>query len=200
VVVAAVNDRGATTAGDPPDVWFPAAYQEVIAVAGVNLDGKPSQTSQPAAGVDLLGPDVGAITGGPAGEGHYSVGGSAVGAAYVAGTAALLRSYRPALTRAQARERMELTAEHLPGVAHSATAGAGTIDPYAALSVVDPALAARVISPPPDRVVLPAPPAPDPAVIRARLLGSAIATVTLVVLGAIATIQTRRRRLRSRRA
>jgi membrane-anchored mycosin MYCP len=196
VVVAAVNDRPATLAGEPPDVWYPAAYQDVIAVAGVNLDGEPTPASQSAAGVDLLAPGVSAVAGGPAGDGHYVVGGSAVAAAYVAGAAALLRSYRPALTRTQVRERLELTAEHPPGSARSAAAGVGTIDPYAALSAVDPAQAARIVSAPVERAVLPTRPVPDPVVARSRLLGGAIAAVTVVVLGATSTVHTRRRRLR----
>jgi membrane-anchored mycosin MYCP len=200
VVVAAVNDRAATMSGQQPDVWYPAAYQDVIAVAGVNVDGTPSQDSPPGANVDLLAPDVNAVTGGPVGDGHYTVGGSAVAAAYVAGAVALLRSYRPALNYTQVRERLELTAEHPSGAARTATAGAGTIDPYAALSAVDPAQAAQLSSPPPQRVVLPAPPAPDSVIARARLLGGVIVVFTIAVLGAIATIGTRRRRLRARRA
>jgi hypothetical protein len=193
VVIAPINDRPAATADAPPAVWYPAAYDEVIAVAGVNFDGTPSQSSDPAAGVDLLAPDVDAMAGGPTGEGHYRIGGPAAAAASVAGTAALLRGYRPALTRAQVRERLELTAEHPPGTARNATAGAGTIDPYAALATVDPAQATQSVSPPRERAVLPVRPAPDPVVARAGLLGVAIAGFTVVVLAALAIIRSRRR-------
>jgi len=199
VVVAAVNDQTATTAGEPPPVWYPAAYQDVIAVAGVNLDGTPSQATQEAAGVDLLAPDADAIAGGPAGDGHYRVGGNAVAAAYVAGASALLRSYRPALNRAQVRERLELTAEHPPGAARTATAGAGTVDPYAALFAVDPAQSARIVSAPREPVVLPTPPEPDPVIARAALLAGVIAALTFVMLTAITTVGSRRRRLRGPR-
>jgi hypothetical protein len=197
VVVAAVNDQATTSTGDQPDVWYPAAYPDVIAVAGVNIDGTPSQASPPAAGVDLLAPDVNAVTGAPVGDGHYTVGGTAVAAAYVAGTVALLRSYRPTLNRAQIRDRLELTAEHPPGNTRTATAGAGTIDPYAALSSIDPTQATQTTSAPPQPLVLPTPATPNPTTARARLLGSATIAVTILVLAVIATITTRRRRLQT---
>ena len=188
VVVAAINDSQAAP-GRQYDVWYPAAYEPVIAVGGVDMNGAPMVAAPATAGVDLLAPAEGAISCGPAGNGHYVVGGPAVAAAYVAGAAALIRSYRRELTQAQVRERLELTAEHPPGRTRTAPAGAGTIDPYAAVVNVAPVLGSRSVAPPRARVVLPTPPAADPALRRASVVASVIAAGAVGALAIAAMVR-----------
>ena len=54
VIIAPVNDRPAPAPGAPLAVYYPAAYEQVIAVGGVNAIGGATEASAAAAGVDLL--------------------------------------------------------------------------------------------------------------------------------------------------
>ncbi|MET7394087.1 S8 family serine peptidase [Dactylosporangium sp. NPDC005572] len=179
VVVAAVNDRSEAGSGGAPAVWYPAAYPSVVAVNGVDADGMPIVAAASAAGVDLVAPGADAVTVGPSGPGHYRVGGTAVAAAYVAGVAALVRSYRPQLTQAEVRQRLELTAERPPALVP--TLGAGTVDAYAAVAAVDPAQARR-FSGQPSAVDMPVAAPADPAVARSGWIAAAIAAATVLAL------------------
>lgn len=194
VLVAATSDqRGADQPGQPV-VWYPAGFEQVVAVGGIDHDGKPTEPTVEESGVDLVGPGAEAVGVGPSGPGHYRVGGPAVAAAYVAGAAALVRAYRPALTSGQIRERLELTAEHAPGQRRTPAVGAGVVDPYAAVSVVDPGQATRPVEPRPAPAVLPVAAPPDRAVARAGLVGAAVGAGTLLALAAAITIRAGRRR------
>ncbi|WP_329110970.1 S8 family serine peptidase [Micromonospora sp. NBC_01699] len=194
VLVAAISDqRGASQAGTPV-VWYPAGFEQVVAVGGIDADGKPTEPVVEKSGVDLVAPGVAAVSVGPSGPGHYRIGGAAVAAAYVAGAAALVRSYRPAMTSAEIRARLELTAEHPPGVARTPALGAGVLDPYGAVSVLDPGQAARPVAPRPAPAVLPVVPPADPAVGRAAGVGAAVGVGTLLALAAAVTIRAGRRR------
>lgn len=192
VLVAPINDQSSQTPG-VPSTFYPAAYKDVTAVGGFDTEGRTHASPPPAAGLDLLAPAAGAVVPGPAG-GHYQVGGLAVAAAYVAGTAALVRSYHPTLGQAQVRRRLELTAERPAATTRAAGAAAGTIDPYAAVADIDPERGARHVAAPHEPVVLPAPPPPDPAVLRAALAATALAVATLAVLATGAVVRARRRR------
>ncbi|MFD0746532.1 hypothetical protein ACFQ1L_35305 [Phytohabitans flavus] len=88
----------------------------------MNAAGK-ADAGGPDAGVDLLAPVTGAVGPSPSGPGHYAVGGPAVAASYVAGTAALLRAYRPELSQEEVRRRLIATAEP------ASPAAAGTAKP-----------------------------------------------------------------------
>jgi len=116
------------------------------------------------AGVDLSAPGAAAFSIAPTGPGHYAVSGNAVAAAYVAGTVALVRAYRPQLHQAEVRDRLKHLAEPASGGPDPAQ-GAGTVDAYAAVAAVSadrqPVSApvagpVRMISPPgtPARVVI----------------------------------------------
>ena len=63
----------------------------------------------------------------------------AYAAAYVAGTVALLRSYRPTLDPDQIATRLILTASHAGSAGHDPQLGWGALDAYAALSANLPA-------------------------------------------------------------
>ncbi|GIJ62450.1 S8 family serine peptidase [Virgisporangium aurantiacum] len=185
LVVAPVNDRTRGEAGRPPAAWFPAADPQVLAVGGVAVDGKPTEVTGPAAGVDVLAPAQGAVVPGPSGIGHYGVGGTGVAAAFVAGAAALVRAAHPELSEAAVRTRLLDTAER-PG-----TGGPGTVDPYAAATTVDVASGQRTV---PDRppVSLPEASAGDPAVTRAWLLCGTLGGATLLALVVLWLVRTRR--------
>jgi membrane-anchored mycosin MYCP len=168
-------------AGTDPQsaVSYPAGYPQVLSVTD----------SGAVPGADLSVPVDGAYSLGPAGSGHYRVGGPAVAAAYVAGTAALLRTYRPQLHWTQVRDRLVSTAE--PPAA--GTAGAGILDPYAAvagLSTRRPAAAAPAGA----AVTLPLPPPGDPAVRAAGIAGSVLLAVAAGLAALVVTVRSARRR------
>ncbi|PZG14873.1 type VII secretion-associated serine protease mycosin [Micromonospora craterilacus] len=187
LVVAPVNDRAPAVAGQPPPAWFPAAYPEVLAIGGVDLDGRATERPAKDGGPDVLAPGVGAVVPGPEGPGVYAVGGPAVAAAYAAGTAALVRAYHPDLTAEQVRDRLLATAERPPGAA------VGTVDPYSAVAAIDPEGAARIVRHGVAPVVVPVAVPPDDALARARLVTAAIVTLTLLVAALFAVRHGRRR-------
>lgn len=176
-IVAPVDDAHPAIQGQVPAVWYPAAYDQVIAVGGFGTDGQPTAPMPAASGVDVLAPAAGAVVPGPTGPGGYSVGGSSVAAAYVAGTMALLRSRYPDATAAELKDRLVLTAEPAPG-----TPGAPALDPYAAVNTVDPGRAAVPVPAARQPVVLPAPTPPDPTIARAWLVSGAVVVVIGLVL------------------
>jgi hypothetical protein len=189
LVVAPVDDGPAGTPGQPPPVWYPAAYPQVLAVGGVDIDGRATVRAPAAAGLDVLAPGKDAVVPGPSGAGHYTVGGTAVAAAHVAGAAALLRGYHPELTAAQVRDRLVATAERAP------FAPAGTVDPYAAMTTLDPGAAARPVRVDASPVTVATAPPADPAVARAGLVAAAATVVALLVAAGVWIRRGRRRRV-----
>ncbi|MET7753037.1 S8 family serine peptidase, partial [Micromonospora sp. NPDC005367] len=138
VLVAAVSDETKPT-GSTQQVrpWFPAAHPDVVAVGGVDAKGVPTEKSPPEAGADLLAPAADAVSVAPRGNGHYSVAGPAVAAAYTAGAAALIRAHYPKLSQADVRRRLELSAEHPLGTWPAPGVGYGTLDLYNALTALE---------------------------------------------------------------
>lgn len=191
LVVAPVDDGPASTTGQPPPVWYPAAYPQVLAVGGVDANGRGTVLALPASGLDVLAPAKDAVVPGPTGAGHYTVGGTAVAAAHVAGAAALVRGYHPELTAAQVRDRLVSTAERTP------YAPAGTVDPYAAMTTLDPGAATRPVRLDPGAVSVATAPPADPAVARSGLLAAGI-TVVALLIGAGVRIRRGHRRPASR--
>jgi hypothetical protein len=192
LVVAAVSGQ----AENP--VWYPAAYDTVLAVNGEQADGTATAALPAAAGVDLVAPGVDAVSVAPSGDGQYAVSGSAVAAAYTAGAAALLRSAQPGLTARQVRARLEATAEHPLRKADLASRGAGAVDAYAAVAGLGPEPSLLPEQPAP--LVLPQPPAADRAPRVAALVSAATVAATGLALAALAWIrQVRRARLKPAR-
>ncbi|MFG2042289.1 S8 family serine peptidase [Dactylosporangium sp. NPDC048998] len=190
LVVAPVNDGPSNLPGQPPPAWYPAAYPEVLAVGGVGPDGRATTSTGAASEPDVLAPGVGAVVPGPTGPGQYSVGGTAIAAAYAAGAAALVRAYYPDLTAAEVTRRLLVTAERPPH------AVAGTIDPYAAVSMIEPDEATRTVHRDANPVSVALRPPADPAIARARLVSIAVAVTT--VLSAVLLWTWRARRARTR--
>jgi hypothetical protein len=199
VVVAPVAGRGGGDVGAEQVVWYPAAFEPVLAVGGVSPQGLPTEPSPARAGVDLVAPSSGAVTAGPAG-GHYSVGGPAVAAAFVAATAALVRAYVPTLSQAQVCRRLRLTAERPPAGARAAVAlGAGEVDPYAAVTAIAPQEATVPVSGDgPARVTLPGtPPAGRAGTVAALAAAGTVAAAAIAFATVTTVIHGRRRRWRS---
>ncbi|MBB2940609.1 hypothetical protein FB565_000313 [Actinoplanes lutulentus] len=184
VAAATIAGQQSVTAGQTPPVSYPAAYPLVLSVseAGADLSGQQ---------VDLIAPAAGAYSIGPTGDGHYRVGGPAVAAAYVAGTAALVRSYHPGLRWAQVHERLLSTAE----APAAGTTGPATLDAYAAVAALT---SPRPPAAPPrgGAVTMPMPSPGDPAVRAAGIAGSVLLLGGVVLAALIVTVRSVRRRRR----
>jgi membrane-anchored mycosin MYCP len=123
--------------GDATGPFYPAAYPEVLSVSDLGPGGTPPEHAS-AGRIDLTAPGDAVMSVGPGGTGDFTATGPSYAAAIVAGTAALALGYRPGLTVAALRDRLETTAYH-PGTAMpDAVFGYGTVDPVAAVSAVLP--------------------------------------------------------------
>ncbi|WP_327113393.1 S8 family serine peptidase [Streptomyces sp. NBC_01341] len=129
IVAAAVPDAPQRTSSEAPvprDYW-PAAEPEVLSVVDIDAGGtRPDDALLPRS-ADMAAPGDGVVGIGPGGKGHFIGSGASLAAAYVAGTAALVRSMHPGLS-AQA------TAEVLVATAYPADVP--RVDPYAAVTSV----------------------------------------------------------------
>lgn len=184
VIVAPVNSQGPAN-GRPPAVWYPAAYPDVIGVGDADIDGL-SLVTLPMPGCDLLAPGSGSISIAPVGDGHYAVGGSPVAAAHVAGVAALIRAYYPALPPSAVRERLLATAESLPG-------RPPVLDAYAAVSATGPTVAVTATGDGGWAIVVPTPDAsPKPG--RAATFVATVVALLLVTVLAVGAGRASQRR------
>jgi type VII secretion-associated serine protease mycosin len=133
--VVLVAAAGNTNVISQPELnGFPAAYEDVLAVGAVNVDGAHMEISVERDYIDLAAPGDG-IGPAPHGNGFNQANGTSFASAYVAGSVALLRSYRPQLTALQVKGRLLRTTDPNPdGWNHDL--GYGVINPYwAVLSV-----------------------------------------------------------------
>ncbi|MDG6108555.1 type VII secretion-associated serine protease mycosin [Dactylosporangium aurantiacum] len=143
VVVAAAGNDGASQ--NPNQPAYPAAYDGVLAVAGVDEQDKHVSTSTSGDYVDVAAPGVRIQGPAPQGGGFglRSGGGTSFAAPYVAGTAALLRAYYPDLTPQQIADRITSTADHPPS-GRNPQVGFGTVNPYRAVAALTGTEAAAV--------------------------------------------------------
>jgi len=110
----------------------------VLAVAAVTATGAPVAAGGPGVRIGLAAPGAGITSIGPVGPGQVTASGAALATGYVAGTAALVRSYYPGLSAAQVVRRLELTADP-PGTAvPSPEVGDGIVSPYNAVTTILP--------------------------------------------------------------
>ena len=116
--------------------------------------------------------------------------------AFVAGAAALVRDYRPALGADEVRHRLEATADHPTGQLPDPLIGYGMVDPVAAVTTALPEESGEVAPKPqvrPVRIVLPAP--EDRSAQHLVLITSAAVTGCAALGGVVvATIRRGRRR------
>lgn len=195
--------------GDPRNwsgvntIVTPAWSPHALAVGATDASGQPltgdntpTTVAGPwvgigAPGVGIVGPDIksGRLINGLVGEGNKPqiLAGSSFAAAFVSGTAALVRSRYPQLTAPQVIARLVETA-HRPARGENNLVGAGLLDPVAAVSSeIDPKPAPGGASSMP--VAAPVPPAPvntAPQRFAAIALGSVAGLFVIAgVVGAI---------------
>jgi type VII secretion-associated serine protease mycosin len=145
VVAAAGNESGDGKRGEPA---YPAAYDGVIAVAGIDEQDHHVSTSIAGSYVDVAAP--GANIDGPMPQGggyaQFEAGGTSFAAGYVSGLAALVRASDLRLTPAQVTARITATADH-PPEGHNDEVGFGVVNPYRALASVPGGAAAAPAGP-----------------------------------------------------
>ncbi|MFC5752117.1 S8 family serine peptidase [Actinomadura rugatobispora] len=152
---------------------YPASYPGVLSVASLGPDGARAESSGVQSKVDLAAPGKGLITPWPGGGHNPQAEGTSYAAAFVSGTAALVRSRHPHLNREQVVRRILATAD---GNAGTGT-GRGMVNPVQAVTAV---LAGETAPPPapsqPPAAVLAA---PEPSDDRTRAIATAVTAVTL---------------------
>ncbi|WP_345430107.1 S8 family serine peptidase [Actinoallomurus vinaceus] len=139
VVAPAAPDAVPTSAGAAVSApaarpYFPAFIPQVVAVEDYGPDGSRPQNAPNVFATDLAAPGDAVVSIGPKGSGNYIGSGSSLAAAFVAGTAALVRAYQPRLTAAEVANRL---------VASAYPAERPVLDPYAAVAAVSSPVTAR---------------------------------------------------------
>ncbi|MGH3657320.1 MAG: S8 family serine peptidase [Micromonosporaceae bacterium] len=117
-------------------VSYPTVDDSVLAVGAVAEDGKVVSTES-GDHLDLAAPGDDLVSTAANGRGemaHVSVSDPAFAAAYAAGTAALVRAYRPKLSADAVLNRLRRTASRVPGDGRDPQVGWGVINPYAAVT------------------------------------------------------------------
>ncbi|MFC4054960.1 S8 family serine peptidase [Actinomadura syzygii] len=200
VVAPALDDRAA--AGPDRDAAsrrHPAAYPAVVAVAGTDQAGTPvgaapggapagsgsAAGDRSAARVDLAAPAADLVGLGVRGPGQVADSGGEYAAAYVAGTAALVRAYRPEESAARVKRRLLDTATRPGARVPDPGVGWGTVNPVDAVGAVIPGERAAGRAPSvalPERV-----PADERAVDRALTLVMVVSGA-VVVVGVVAAV------------
>ncbi|WP_176930755.1 S8 family serine peptidase [Actinacidiphila guanduensis] len=116
---------------------YPAAYPGVLAVAASGKDSTMPAGPAQGAPVDLVAPGDSVVGPGVSG-GDFTGTGASYAAAYVAATAALIDSYRGAMSPEALTHRLETTAVHPGTRMPDPGAGYGLVDPYAAMTTLLP--------------------------------------------------------------
>jgi hypothetical protein len=169
-----------------PGAVYPAAYPGVLSVAPTGASGALPSSERLGAPVDLVAPGD-AVTGPGLSGGLFRGSGASYAAAYVAGAAALVDSYRGPAAPAALIHRLEATAVR-PGTAvPDPGSGWGALDPYAAMSELLPEEAGASAAP---GAAAPGHPITVAARPRhaARNAGVTVAAAALAVLLAVAAI------------
>ena len=157
VVVASTDSPGLGSSSGPV---YPAGLPGVVAVASIQSEGKPMSAGGPGSRPALAAPGSGLLSVAPHGNGNVTASASGVAVAFVAGAAALVRDYRPALKADEVRHRLEATADHPSGRLPDPRVGYGMVDPVAAVTSALPEESGEIAPKPqvrPVRIVLPAP-------------------------------------------
>ncbi|MFB9201442.1 S8 family serine peptidase [Nonomuraea spiralis] len=169
---------------------YPGSYEGVLAVGSATPDGRRADSSNTATPVAVLGPGVGVIAPWPGGAYKLDLEGSSFGAAYVSGTAALVRARFPHLDQEQVRRRIIATADGSVGEG----TGAGMVNPVQAVSAVlpfEPAGRPLVAAPPPPGIPVDAiarVPREDVMARNVSLAVTAGALILVAVAGALALV------------
>jgi membrane-anchored mycosin MYCP len=194
VVIAAVASAELNQANE---VSYPAAYPGVVAVVAANASGAPVVAGTPGAPVDLAAPGSAITSIGPAGPGQITASGAALATGFVAGTAALVRSYYPHLSAAQVVQRLELTASPPGTSVPSPQVGYGVVSPYNAVTTVLPQESGgRAPAVPPSPALrLPAVQRPDTWPLSAAIIiFSAVVVAMIIAVASVHIVRSGRRR------
>ncbi len=185
VVIAPVSTSSGTTPANV--VSYPADCPGVIAVAAVDASGAPLNAAGKGAQVDLAAPGADLVSVRPRGLGEITGNGAALATAFVAGTAALVRSYYPQLSEAAVVHRLEVTADQPGTTLPDPQVGYGIVDPYTALTTVLPEESGGKAPsvPPAPAIHLPPPVRPDTWPLTAALIVCGLVIASLLT-GAIA--------------
>jgi membrane-anchored mycosin MYCP len=194
VVIAAVTSSGQLQANE---VSYPAAYPGVLAVVAASITGAPLVAGTPGVPVDVAAPGSAITSIGPVGPGQVTANGAALATGYVAGTAALVRSYYPQLSAAQVVQRLELTASPPGTSVPSPLVGYGVVSPYNAVTTVLPQESggSAPAVPPAPPLRLPAEQHPDTWPLTAAILVFAAVVVAMIIaVASVHMVRSGRRR------
>jgi len=176
--IVVVSASGNEAAGREAGPSYPAAYDGVLAVAGVDEAGQRVATSRAGDYVDVAAPGSNLIGPATQGENFVSWDGTSFAAAYVSGVVALLRSYAPKLSAAEVINRITQTADR-PADGHDENVGNGVVNPYRAITTISSTRADLPVAslPPPHAAV-------DPLATR-RHITIWITVAAMVIAGAL---------------
>ena len=138
VVAAAGNqDEADTSVQQGRSGVFPAGYDGVIAVAGVDQAGAHVRSSIAGGHVDVTAPGARIAGPAPSGGGYLFTeeGGTSFAAAYVSGVAALIRAREPGLGPDEVARRITETADHPAGLWNEEL-GYGVVNPARAVGAL----------------------------------------------------------------
>ena len=171
---------------------FPARIPGVLAVAPVGPDGPVSSPIYGAAPA-IAGPAMEVVGVAPQGAGHRVASGGELAVGYVAGAAALVRAYYPALSAREVANRLLGTADHPSTPLPNKLVGYGVVDPFAAVTTLENA--DTPATPAAEDLTVPKPPAPDEAPAdRALWLAGGVTAAALLLAGPTIAAAARRRR------
>ena len=178
----------------------------VLSVGFVSPEGVRAENSMAGPWVDVAAPGSGIVSLSSSGEGVINgvpgeeaglvpIAGTSFAAAYVSGTAALLRSRFPQMTAREVATRI-ITTAHAPARGVDNVVGRGLIDPVAALTYEIPIEGAPAVTVQAAELSLPKPPPPPDSAPKwtAAITIGAMAAVVVVVFIVVAATGTRRRR------
>jgi subtilisin family serine protease len=140
IVAAVGNNHG-------QGIFYPAAYEQVIAVSSVSDSGQFSSFSNFGAGVDLAAPGENILMAGSSANGNSSYvhgSGSSFAAAEVTGVVSLLLAHHPTLSPAQVSSILKNTAVSSSGDPNDIYVGAGRVDAGKAMNYQPRNLAGKV--------------------------------------------------------
>ena len=180
---------GVVPSAPPPQPYFPAFIPQVVSVADFGSDGARPKDAPGVFAADLAAPGDAVVSVGPKGAGNYIGSGSSLAAAFVAGTAALVRAYQPRLTTAEVASRLVVSAY---------PAAMPVLDPYAAITAVPSAAGAPAAGPgAPVRMPAQAPSGPRTRALIIASVGGGV--VALMAAAAVVVPLGRARRWRPAR-